>query len=226
MKLVACRGGDALAVGDRHAGDPDDFFLVANERQRVTAMSRNMGVDQDVLEAFCLLEPEWAHSVAWLAAGDYQWQLDEVGIDMTDLVAGPETRRIAAAGFDGQPCRWSGRRGGGRRLPASERFDLEEAGVGNEAADDPALQRRGQTGKRGPVMDNGVGEGGNLRIEKAVFFTEDVGGAGGGFGMWRVLRRAGGTEVIAPHRGRRRHEIAIVPTVGAPAVVEMGDSEM
>src|SRR2546421_10350133 len=112
MKLVSCRGGDALAVGDRHAGDPDDFFLVANERQRVTAMSRNMGVDQDVLEAFCLLEPEWAHSVAWLAAGDDQRQLGEGGIDMPGLGAGPENRRVAAAGFFGQACRGGGRRGG------------------------------------------------------------------------------------------------------------------
>ena len=341
MKLVACSGRDALAIGNGYAGDPDDFFPVGNERQGVTLMSRNMGVDQNVLETLGLAEAERAHAVAGPAGSNHQRLADQVGVEVTHLSIGPEGCRIAAAGFDRQPPRRKGRGGGGRRLAASKRFSLEEAGVGNEPSDDPPLQGRRQPGKRGAVAGDGVRQAGNLSVEKAVFFTEDVGGArqqlpggriegvdrgedllpetiaseawvvvagvaqwgqmesrqiglnllsrdveerpgkvavasshgtkpsraaaseemqkqgfdliilgvtqgnggaarfgsdlsqeriaggaGGGFRMRRVVRRAGRAEVISPDGGHRRNEIAILRTVGAPAVVEMGDSEM
>src|SRR2546423_344925 len=53
-----------------------------------------------------------------------------------------------------------------------------------------------------------------------------AGSAGGTFGVRRILRRAGGAEVISPRGGHRGNEITILPAVGAPAVVEMSDREM
>jgi hypothetical protein len=100
VQLAACRGGDALALGDRNTGDPDDFSAVGNHREGVTEMSRNVGVDEDVLEPFGLLEPQRPHAVARPAGGDDQRQLDEVGIEVTDLVTGPEGGRITGAGRD------------------------------------------------------------------------------------------------------------------------------
>src|ERR1700694_6214987 len=66
------RGGDALALGDRNTGDPDDFLAVGNDGQGVTEMSRDVGVDQDVLEALGVLHPEWPHPVAGPAGGGAQ----------------------------------------------------------------------------------------------------------------------------------------------------------
>src|ERR1700675_669489 len=105
MKLATRRGGDALAIRDRYTGDPDDLFAVGNQRQHVAKMSRNVGVDQDVLEAFWLCEPQRAHPVTRLAAGDRQRKPNEVGVEVTNLVASLEGRPVAAAGFDGQAWR-------------------------------------------------------------------------------------------------------------------------
>src|SRR5256714_3326055 len=175
MKLVSCGGGDALALGNGYAGDPDDFLLVANQGQGVTLMSRNMGVDENILETLGLPQPERAHAVARPPDRHHQRLLDEVAVEVTHLISGPEGCRIATAGFDPQLRR---RRGGGgaQRLAASERFDLEEAGVGNQPADDAPLEGRRQSSKRVAIAREGAGQPRNLCVEKAVLFTEDVGG--------------------------------------------------
>src|SRR2546428_7343085 len=100
MELAACSGRNALALGNRYTGDPDDFFAVRDHRQAVTEMSRNMAVDQDVLQALRLTQPERAHAVTRPAGGDGQRQLDEIGIPAADLVAGLEGRWIANAGAE------------------------------------------------------------------------------------------------------------------------------
>src|SRR6266550_5744234 len=133
MKLVPCSGGDPLALGNGYAGDPDDFFPVGNERQDVTLLSRNMSVDEDVLETLGLAETERAHAVAWPAGSNHQRLLDQVGVEMTYVVIGPEGRRIAAADFDRQPRRRPGRGGPSLGLAASEGFNLDEAGVRNQS---------------------------------------------------------------------------------------------
>src|SRR5439155_5531460 len=137
VELVACRGGDALALRHRDAGDPDDFFAVRNHRQAVTEMSRNMGVDEDVLEPFGRPQAERPHPVAGLSGGHQQGQLDEVAVEVTDLVAGLERRGITGAGRDRELRGRSRLSCGVRlRLAATEGFHLEKARVGDQSADD------------------------------------------------------------------------------------------
>src|SRR5712671_2147265 len=116
-------------------------------------MSRNVGVDQDVLEAFWLREPQCTHPVARPAAADRQRRPDEVGVEVTDLVAGFEARRVAIAGFDGKARRWrrSSLVGRGWRVAAAQTLDFEKAGVRHEPADDASLERGGQLRKRRAV---------------------------------------------------------------------------
>src|SRR5690349_3725906 len=106
-------------------------------------MSRNVGVDQDVLEAFWLRQAQRAHPVAWLAAGDRQRKSDEVAVEVSDLVASLEGHRIAAAGCDDKARHGGGDRGVGHRwrVAAAQMLDLEKARVGDEPADDAPLQR-------------------------------------------------------------------------------------
>src|SRR5207237_8368038 len=135
--LAGCRGPDALAVRDRDAGDPDDFFAVRNHGQAVTEMSRNMGVDQDVLQSFWRFLAERPHAVARVSGGHQKRQLDEVAIEVTDLVAGLEGRRITGAGRDREMRgHLGGAWGAGRRLAATQGFHLQKARVGEQPADE------------------------------------------------------------------------------------------
>jgi hypothetical protein len=141
-------------------------------------MSRDVGVDQDVLEAFGLRQAQWPHPVARPPDGDDQGQLDEVGIEVTDLVARPEGDRIAGARPDGQT---GGQlrvpRRARRRLTTAEGFDLEETGIGNQPADDAPLERRREPGERDAVAREVGRQLGDRVIEKSVFLAEDVSGA-------------------------------------------------
>src|ERR1700737_105175 len=98
MKLATGRRGDALTLRDRYTGNPHDLFAVGNQGKHVAKMSRDMSVDQDVLEPFWLRQPQWAHPVAGLALADRERRPDEVGVKVTDRVAGFEGRRVAGAG--------------------------------------------------------------------------------------------------------------------------------
>src|SRR5437870_8996724 len=141
-------------------------------------MSRYMGVHQNVLEPFCAFLAERPHAVARLSGANQQRQLDEVAIEVTDLVTGLERRGITGAGRDYET---RGRLGPGcgarRRLAPTKSLHLEEARVGDQPADEAPLQGRRQLRKRGAVADESVGQVGDRLIEKAVFFTQDVGGA-------------------------------------------------
>src|SRR5712664_3713258 len=99
-------------------------------------MSRNMGVDQDVLQPFGRLEAERSHPVAGPPGGDDERELDEVAIEVTDPVAGLERSGIAGAGRDHKARRRRrGFRGARGRLAATKCLYLEETGVGNQPAD-------------------------------------------------------------------------------------------
>src|SRR2546423_6238354 len=98
MELALCRRRYALAFGHGYTWNPDDFLSVPDHRQAVTDLSRNVRIDQDVLQAFGLLEAQRAHPVARLAGGDSEGQPNEVGVEVPDPVAGLEDRGIAAAG--------------------------------------------------------------------------------------------------------------------------------
>ena len=102
MQLATRRRGDALVMRDRYTGDPDDLFGIGNQWKGVAKMSRDVGIDQDVLEAFWLRQPQSVHPITRLPAADRQRKPHEVGVEVTDLVAGFEGRSVAAARLDGK----------------------------------------------------------------------------------------------------------------------------
>src|SRR5438067_11372339 len=98
MELASGRRRYALAFGHGDAWNPDDFLAVRDHREAVTDLSRNMGINQDVLQPLGLLEAERTHPVARFAGADRKGQPHEVCVEVSDLVAGVERCCIAAAG--------------------------------------------------------------------------------------------------------------------------------
>src|SRR2546430_4545095 len=160
MELASCRRRYALAFGHGDAWNPDDFLAVRDHRQAVTDLSRNMGVNQDVLQPLGLLEAERTHPVSRFTGGDRKGQPHEVCVEVSDLVAGLERCWIAAAG-DGRhnaPTPTLQRKAGeGITARRAGGLDLPEPGIGNEAADGTTLEsrRRFGEGSRAPAMSSG-----------------------------------------------------------------------
>src|SRR2546421_6230623 len=98
MQLMGSFWPDALPFGNRYARDPDDFFEIGNDRQIVTQVARDMGIDEDVLQSLRLRQAEWPHAVAWLAGAYRERQLHEVAVEMANLISGLEAGRVAATG--------------------------------------------------------------------------------------------------------------------------------
>ena len=102
MQLMGGLRPDALPFGNRYTRNPSDFFTVGNDRQAVPEMTRDVGVDQDVLQSFRRRQAEWPHAVAWLAGANGERRLHEVAVEMANLITGLEAGPVAATGGRGQ----------------------------------------------------------------------------------------------------------------------------
>src|SRR2546429_965826 len=221
MELALCRRRYALAFGHRDARNPDDFLAVRNHRQAVTDLSRNMGINQDVLPPLGLLEAKRAHPVARFAGGDRKREAYAVRIEVGDLVASLEARGVAGAGGRAHGGRFRRLR---RRLREARCFaappclDLQEAGAGDQPANDPALQRGWKLGERVAICSDVLGKAGDLRLEETILLAEDVGGAGQQLASRRIEGVNGREELLS-------QPVARETRVGVTGVAARGEVE-
>src|SRR5947209_208799 len=185
MQLMGGLRPDALTFGNRYTRNPNDFFTVGNDRQAVPEMTRDVGVDQDVLHSFRRRQAEWPHAVAWLAGANGEGQLYEVAVEVANLITGLEACWVAATGgrnqVMGRRCRLPARAIDGcceRRVVTPGCLGFGKAGLRNQLTDDAPLQRRRQRAECLLIGGDARRQAGDLLIQISILLRQDVGGAG------------------------------------------------